>query len=514
VKGQLFIGEDITADHELNCDVCVVGSGAGGAVLAAGLQARGLKVVMLEEGGYFDQDNFKLNESDAFFNLYQDRGTRATSDLAITVLQGRSVGGGTTVNWTTCFRTPERILKHWESHFGISGLDAKTLSPHFDAVEARLGIQEWPLERVNANNKILVDGCRKFGWEVRPLRRNVRGCANSGYCGMGCPIGAKQSMHRTYIQDALDLGLNLYSDVRAERFEWDGRRVRKLTSKILDRKTGRLTGKKIVVKAKVFVSSCGAINGPALLLRSGINGNGRVGRRTMLHPVVALTAQYDHQIDPYYGAPQSAGSHQFIDRGPDKMGFFLEAAPLHPALASLGFSSFGDAQGRYLENLSHTGVVLALSVDGLLPQDEGGTVRLRSDGRIRFDYPVGEHLKESFQVAHKKMAKIMFAAGAIQIGSGHVHPVIMRSESDISQLDSAEYGAFKHGIFSAHQMGGCAMGKDPQTSVVDSNLKFHTMDNLFVVDGSVLPTALGVNPSETIYGLAHWVRDRVAKHAS
>lgn len=511
MKGQLFIGTDIKRDETVSCDVCIVGSGAGGAVLAAGLVEQGHKVVMLEEGGYYDQDNFKLNEGDAYFNLYQDRGTRATADLAITVLQGRSVGGSTTINWTTCFRTPPRIMSHWEEHFGIKDINAETLAPHFDEVEKRLGIQEWPLERVNENNKVLVDGCKKLGWEVSPLRRNVRGCANSGYCGMGCPIGAKQAMHRTYIQDALDLGLTVYSDVRAENFEWEGRRVKTLRGRVLDRETSKPTGPQLTVKAKVFVSSCGAINGPALFLRSKLTGNGHVGRRTMLHPVVAVTGLHEQEILPFYGAPQSAGSHQFIDRGADKVGFFLESAPLHPALASLGFTGFGDLQGEYLEQLAHTGVLLALSVDGLLPNDEGGTVSLRDDGRIRFDYPVGDHLKESFRAAHKVMTQINFAAGAKQVASAHVEPIIMSSKSDISRLQKAEYGAFKHGIFSAHQMGGCAMGADPSKSVVDDQLKFHTMDNLYVVDGSVLPTALGVNPSQTIYGLAHRARKLIGE---
>ena len=506
MKGELFIGTDLKANRVVDCDVCIVGSGAGGAVLAAGLVEQGHKVVMLEEGGYYDQDNFKLNEGEAYFNLYQDRGTRATTDLAITVLQGRSVGGSTTINWTTCFRTPQRVMSHWEKHFGVQGINAESLGPHFDAVEQRLGIQEWPLERVNENNKVLVEGCKKLGWEVNPLRRNVRSCANTGFCGMGCPIGAKQAMHRTYIQDALDLGLTVYADARAQAFESSGRRVQSLRAQILDRATSRPTGVSITVKAKVFVSSCGAINGPALLLRSGLTGNGRVGKRTMLHPVVALTALHEQEILPFYGAPQSAGSHQFIDRGSDKVGFFLESAPLHPALASLGFGGFGNMQGEYLEKLAHTGVILALSVDGLVPGDEGGTVSLRGDGRIRFDYPVGEHLKESFKKAHQVMAEINFAAGAKQVASAHVEPVIMSSKSDMNMLDQAEYGAFKHGIFSAHQMGGCSMGADPQASVVDSNLKFHTMDNLYVVDGSALPTALGVNPSQTIYGLAHRAR--------
>lgn len=510
MKGELFIGEDLKTDTAVVCDICVVGSGAGGAVLAAGLVEKGFKVVMLEEGGYFARDNFKLNEGDAYFNLYQDRGTRGTADLAVTILQGRSVGGSTTVNWTTCFRTPKRILKLWEERFGVEGLSYDTLVPHFEAVEKRLGIQEWPLGRVNRNNQILVEGCQTLGWEVNALRRNVRGCADSGYCGMGCPIGAKQAMHRTYIQDALDGGLTVFSDVKVSRLEWEGRRVKKVVGEVLDRSTGRSTEKRVLVEAKVFVSSCGAINGPALLLRSGLDGNGRVGKRTMLHPVVALPGIYDDVIDPYYGAPQSVSSHQFIDRGSDKVGFFLEAAPVHPVLGSLGFSAFGDSQGRLMQALPHTGVLLSLAADGVLPHDEGGTVSLRADGRIRVDYPIGEHLKECFLEAHQKMAELELAAGVREAISLHVDSVVVRSKNDLEQLRQAEYGALKHAVFSAHQMGGCAMGENSETSVVDSNLRYRGLDNLFVVDGSVFPTSLGVNPSETIYALANWATDGVA----
>ena len=157
-----------------------------------------------------------------------------------------------------------------------------------------------------------------------------------------------------------------------------------------------------------------------------------------------------------------------------------------------------------MANLANTGVVLALGVDGLLPEEEGGRVSLREDGRTRFDYPVGPSLQEMFREAHKAVARLEFAAGAKEVLPLHVDPLIMRSVDEVPLLDTREYGALKHGIFSAHQMGGCAMGVDPEESVVDSTLRYHGLDNLFVVDGSVFPTALGVNPSESIYGLAHW----------
>lgn len=505
----IHAGADVVSDRELRCDVCIVGSGAGGAVLAAGLVERGLSVVLLEEGGHHTRRDFDLQEGNAYPMLYQDRGTRATADLAITILQGRSVGGGTTVNWTTCFRTPPRILALWRERYGIEGLDEAALAPHFEAVEARLHIAPWPEALANANNRVLLDGCRALGWEAAPLRRNVKDCVNSGYCGLGCPVDAKQAMHVTYLPDALGHGLELYADVRAERLEVRGDRVVAVHGAVLDRATGRPNGRRVVVRPKVAVASGGAINSPALLLRSGLDRNGRVGRRTFLHPVVAMVALFDHEVHGWYGAPQSVGSHHFVDRG-GKVGFFLETPPLHPMLAATAFRSFGAAHQDLLARLSHMNSLIALAVDGVQPGDEGGTVSLRSDGRVRVDYPVGEPLREAFRAACVAMARIQLAAGARRVYSLHTTPVELRSEADLPKLEAAPWGALEHAIFTAHQMGGCAMGADPRESVVDATLRHHHVENLFVVDGSVLPTSLGVNPSETIYALAHRARDHVA----
>ena len=169
----IVAGNERPARVELACDVCIVGSGAGGATLAAGLAQRGLNVVMLEEGGHHTSRDFVGKEGVNYPMLYQERGTRATADLAFTILQGRSVGGGTTVNWTTCFRTPDRVLEHWRSAHGIEGLDPAALAPHFDAVEARLGIQPWSEDLINENNRVLLDGARKLGWSAEILRRNL-----------------------------------------------------------------------------------------------------------------------------------------------------------------------------------------------------------------------------------------------------------------------------------------------------------------------------------------------------
>lgn len=506
------IYDHTNAPEALEADVCIIGSGAGGSTLAAGLCARGLRVVMLEEGSHHTRQSFNLREADAYPKLYQDQGTRATVDGAITLLQGRSVGGGTTVNWTTCYRTPDRILQHWAEAHGVVGLDAQTLTPHWEAMEARLNIQEWPEELANPNNRKLLEGCRKLGWEVHPLRRNVKGCANSGYCGLGCRYDAKQGMMLTTVPDALAQGLTLVTQAQAQRLVRSGDRVTEVEAARVHPDTQRrLGGAGVRVKASRVVVSAGAVNSPALLLRSGINPGGLVGLRTTLHPAVAVLGLYEDRVEGWAGAPQSIGSKQFTDRGPDKVGFFLETPPLQPMLAASGMQLFGEAQTGLLRHLPHLGVVVGIAVDGLHPDSPGGRTFLRRDGRVGLEYPVTPALVESFREAHLRGAEISFAAGAHTVATTHPQTRFARSLDELRNLEDAPYGALEHAIFTAHQMGGCPFGADPKTSVVDMEHRVRGMDNLFVVDGSVLPTGLGVNPSLTLYGLAHRAVDFVAQ---
>jgi len=508
MSGRIVQGPGITAAVEERCDVLVVGSGAGGAVLAAGLVAQGLDVVMLEAGGYHTRRDFDLDEGRAYPMLYQDRGGRSTADGAITVLQGRSVGGSTTVNWTTCFRTPPRILEHWASRHGIDGLDEATLAPHFEAVERRLSISQWPESLSNANNQALLDGCRSLGWEATPLRRNVQGCASSGYCGVGCPVDGKQAMHVTYLPDAVADGLRLYSDVHVDTLTIEGDRVTGARGVVMRRGTAQRTEVPVRVRAKVVALCGGAINSPGVLLRSDLDDNGRVGRRTFLHPVVAVPGRYAHRIDPFYGTPQSIGSHEHVDRGPDRYGFFLETAPMQPMLAS-GNLGMGAVLHELMSELPYLSGLLGLHVDGLIEGDEGGTVRLDGAGRPVLVYPVSPAIAEAMRASHEALARVHFAAGANRVLTLHREFLQLDGPADLPSLATRAYGAHEHAIFSAHQMGGCAMGPDPATSVVDTEHRHHRVANLFVVDGSVLPTSLGVNPSQTIYGLAHRARGHV-----
>ncbi|MCA2977828.1 MAG: GMC family oxidoreductase [Myxococcaceae bacterium] len=512
-QGRIITGDELKADVTVSCDVCVVGSGSGGAWTALELVKQGKRVVMLEEGGYHTRREFDMTEPRAFQTLYQELGNRATDDLALTILQGRSVGGGTTVNWCSTFRTPDRILALWRDRHGVDTLSPEVLTPHWEAIERRLHVAPWPQELINENNKVLWDGLGALGYERGLIRRNVNNCLNLGACGMGCPVDAKQSMLVTVLPDAVEQGLTLYSDCSARVLDWDGRRVRAVHAEVVDGLTRKPTGVKVTVKPKVTVVSGGAINSPALLMRSELLSEGRVGERTWVHPVLMMMAEFEHEVNAFRGAPQSVYSHHFIERGPGKMGYFLEVPPVHPMLASIVATGSGDETIELMTKLKHLNVMIAIHVDGLLPEETGGTVRLRRGGygRHSINYAFTDAHWEAFRHSCKEMAKLQFAAGAKRVRSLHLAPVTLRSPSEVDALDAAPWAPVQVKVATAHQMGGCRMGKDPSTSVVDPRLRYHGLDNLFVVDGSVLPTSLGVNPQETIFGIARWAAGHIGQ---
>lgn len=506
-EGRIFTRDDVRADIELQCDVCVIGSGAGGAWVALELVRQGHRVVMLEEGGYFTRRDFDMTEARAFPNLYQELGNRSTDDLAVTILQGRSVGGSTTVNWCSNFRTPDRILDLWRERFGLTTLSRDALTPHWNFIEERLHVDTWPLDAINTNNRVLWDGLGKLGYERSLIRRNVHRCLNLGYCGMGCPVDAKQSMNVSVLPEAVEHGLQLYADVSARRLEWAGRRVVAVHAQV----TGP-NGSKVTVKPKLTVLCGGAINSPGLLLRSELSADGRVGARTWFHPVLVMLAEFPFEVNAFAGAPQSVSSHHFVERGEDKVGFFLEVPPVHPMLAAVSLTGNGDQTQELMQRLPYLHAMLAIHVDGLLPDERGATVKLRRSGpkySLGYDF-LPAHF-EAFRCAAVEMAKIQFAAGAIRVRSLHMNPVELRSMADVAALQSAPWAPLAVRILSAHQMGGCAAGRNEKTSVVDPYLRFHTLDNLFVVDGSVFPTSLGVNPQESIFGVARWASAHIGR---
>jgi choline dehydrogenase-like flavoprotein len=506
----IHVGEHVEEDREIECDVCVVGSGAGGAVVAQRLATAGKRVVVLEDGGFHQSVTFDLTERNMYRRLYQEGGARATADQSMAILQGRAVGGTTVVNWTTCFRTPERVMQHWAEHHGVEGLTHEALVPHWTQIEARLNVQKMRLDQVNANNLATWRGLEALGWHKDLLFRNVKNCAHTGYCGVGCVIDAKQSMLVTFIPEAVQAGADVYANAWVERLTFDGRHVTGVVARMRSQRTDRFTGRTLTVRARATVLAGGAINTPAILLRSELDPSGRTGKRTFFHPAVGGVGVHAERINPFVGSPQYVYSDEHVARE-DGMSFLLEGAPMFPMTTGSFPLALGAERQAQVELLPYSSLTGALLHDGfdVDDADEGATVTLQSGGRPKIDYKWTERLCVGLREATRACMKVQLAAGARQVYA--VQGLYARTPEEIDrQIDAARWGPCEVPVFVAHCMGGCAMGTDPSRSVVDSRtLRHHAMDDLFVIDGSVFPTSCSVNPQISIYGLASWGADHV-----
>ena len=497
----------------LDCDVLIVGSGAGAGITAELLAKAGLRLVIVEEGPLRSSSQFRQREAEAYPELYQESAARKTADKAMNILQGRCVGGSTTVNWTSSFRTPPDTLGWWQQEFGLKELGVEQMAPWFEQVERRLGIAEWAGEP-NHNNSVLRRGAVKLGIEAPTMRRNVRGCWNLGSCGMGCPTNAKQSMLITTLPTALDLGATLVVQSRAVALEWEGTRIKRLRCQPVAL-NGDAAGQPFTITAKHFVVAGGAINSPALLMRSALpDPHGRLGQRTFLHPTVVSAGAFDERIEGWAGAPQSIYSDHFLHTGPvdGPISYKLEVAPTHPALLASTTSGHGRDFTEVLKSFPHTHAMLALLRDGFHKESVGGTVRLNMDGSAVLDYPLNGYLMDGVRRALLSMAELQFAAGAKSVTPGHENAKAYTSWAEAkAAINALPYVPYLSRVVSAHVMGGCALSADPSRGVVRPDGRHWQIENLSVHDGSLFPTSIGANPQVSVYGQANRLSTALAK---
>lgn len=501
-----------TPPNTLECDVVVVGTGAGGGITAELLARAGLRVVMVEEGPLKTSTDFNQLESEAYPTLYQDSAARKTDDKGINILQGRCVGGSTTVNWTSSFRTPSETLTFWRDRFGLTGMTDDAMAPYFQQAERRLNIGTW-LTPPNENNDLLRRGAAQLGIPAAAILRNVKGCWNLGSCGLGCPTNAKQSMLLTGVPTALQHGAVLLVNTRADRLVVAGGRVSaieatwevKKTTEALDNKDFQAI--KITIRAEHVVVAGGAINSPALLLRSGVDDPHQLlGRRTFLHPVVMSAALFAQPVQGWAGAPQTIYSDHFLGVHPvdGPMGYKLEAPPIHPVIFASSIPGYGEAQAQMLRQFGNHHILLALLRDGFAPDSPGGRVGLKADGTPSLDYPLNSFVMEGARRALLSMAEIQFAAGA-----RHVMPVHEQARPYTSWSQAREaigqlpMVPLQTRVVSAHVMGGCGMAASPELGVTRPDGQHWQLANLSVHDGSLFPTSIGANPQLSVYGLVN-----------
>ena len=485
-----------------------MGSGCGGGASAKILAEAGRKVIVLEEGGFYTSKDFDATEQTAYQHLYQQRAGQATDDLAVTVLQGRCVGGSSTVNWTTSLRTPDFVLEAWKRDHGVQGLSPKELEPYFERVERYLDVHVEPFENHNPNNRIILDGAKKLGLRASAVGRNTRDCVKAGACGLGCPFDAKKTVAITYIPDAVKNGATVFAGFRANKIEITGK-TKRVSGIVFDHQTQK-PKTDFIIEAPVVIVSASAINSPVLLLKSNLaNNSGEIGKNLTFHLTSAVLGVFDQVMYGAGGIPQSAMSDEFLNKNHDGGGFWLEAVPIYPTLAALALPGFGSTHRELLHHYPHIGATIILVKE----IDSSGQVTVNDHGRASISYALREkdlgYLKQGVAVA----ARVQFAVGAKRVMTLHARLTEFNSPTEIdTTLATSEWGMNEIGLYSAHPLGTCRMGNDPKKSVVDEHCQTHDVKGLFVIDGSVTPTSLGVNPQITILAIAEKSAEWIARN--
>jgi choline dehydrogenase-like flavoprotein len=509
-------GKHGSVPASITCDVAIIGSGAGAGITAELLTKAGLNVVIVEEGQLKTSSDFKQRETEAYASLYQEGAGRKTKDKGITILQGRSVGGTTTVNWTSSFRTPADTLTFWQDKFGLKDFTQENLAPYFDQAERRLNITPWAVAP-NENNELLRRGAAKLGIKAEVIPRNVKGCYNLGSCGMGCPTNAKQSMLVTTIPYALDHGATLLVETRVEKFIIANGRIIAMQCIAVkpDAAPANPAQAATTIVAKHFVLAGGAINSPTLLLRSGApDPHKRLGARTFLHPVAITTAVMKDTVAAWAGAPQSIYSDHFMHTqavdGP--IGYKLEVAPLHPVFFGANLPGFGEKQAELYRKYPNANVMLALMRDGFHEQAAGGRVELRGDGSPLLDYPLTDYVLEGARRSMLTMAQIQFEAGATMVYPGHELAEGTRTwAATEAAIKALPMKPLLTKIGCAHVMGGCGLAGDEKLGVTRPDGVHWQLENLSIHDGSLFPTSIGANPQLSIYGNVNRLAQGLAK---
>jgi choline dehydrogenase-like flavoprotein len=495
----------------LTAQVCVIGSGAGGAVAACRLAEAGHDVVLLEEGPDWKPSDSTDDESEMVKRLYAEGGARATEDLSVMMLQGRCLGGGTTVNWLLMLRTPDHVLEEWQQEHGTEGMSAAEMSPIFDEIEREVHATVVPDDAHSPNNVMLRAGARALGWNVASARINTRGCVRAGTCGLGCRHGAKQGAVATYLARAHAAGARIITHAHAGRIEVVQNGVKATTKRVHAKLAVAHEGsapRDFVLESPIVVVAGGGVGTPALLQRSGL-GSAATGRYLRLHPTTAVVGRYSQRIYGAAGIPQSVICDEFM-AGDDGYGFWLECPPLLPALASVAVPGFGAAHAQVMQGFPHLGSTIVLVRDGRDRGHSSGDVRTSRAGATRIRYRLAARDAERMRDGIVAATRAHLAAGATEAWTLHDPPERLRPGDNLARIAARSLAPNRVTVFSAHVNGTCRMGVSREHSACTPDGQLRGSPGIYVMDGSLLPTAPGVNPQETIMALSTVLARRLA----
>ena len=512
----------ITSDVLCDADVCVVGSGAAGAVLGTKLAKAGKKVVVLEKGGYYDGESMNQREADMIPLLWKNAGANFTSNLRIAIAQGSCLGGSTVINDAVCFPIPEIVISQWQN-MGVS-ITTQEWEKATDEVSERINVQEVTEEELNTNAKKLREACQIFRYEDRQIshKKNLRNCGPSisdeslkscvrcGFCHLGCHYDTKQSMLVTYIHDALvdqNIDYNAYCNCRVDRITYENGRATGINGTFVDSQGSEKH--RIRVNAKVIILSAGAIASSNLLQKSLIGGE-KVGKGLALHPAPFVMGLFDEDIFGNRGIPMSYTCDEFgVTNGKESGGFLIESIFLPIFQMAIAIPTLGIDHKRMMQNFNR------YTMAGVMTRDDPvGKVLMSYNGNPKVVYNLSEETIDDMARGMGILARMWFSLNAKAVITSHRGVPEITTRADIPKLkDAIRNDPDNLLVGSAHPQGGNKMGNNNEKEcVVDSNCKVYGFENLYVCDASVFPTALGVNPQLTVMALAAITADKIIRN--
>ncbi len=484
------------------CDVVIVGSGAGGAVAAAELAEAGLDVVELEAGGHFNRENYPADPLEAISSLYRDAGlTIAEGRPPIPVPVARAVGGTTVINSGTCFRAPDRVLADWRIRYGIEW--ANDLDTDFAEAERMLQVRQLDPTRMGRNGQLAMEGAAAIGASGAPISRNAGSCVRCSSCPFGCAIDAKRGMHVSYLPRAVAAGARLRAGVEVLRIVTEHGRAVGVESAVLpaDREASRTqTTRRFTVRARrAVIVAGGAFGTPELLQRSGLGG-GQVGRNLHIHPACWVGARYEEEVRGWDGVMQSF----YIDQWEAEK-ILLEATFTPLAFGGAWLLGSGAEHQRRMLDFGHVG-----SIGVHLCDESAGRVGLGAEGGLRASYMLTAADADRIAFGIARAADVHFAAGATEVYPNIARVGVLRP-GDLADFEAATFKPSELRLEAFHPMGTARIAADPAQGACDIRGAVHGTEALYVADGSLFPSSVGVNPMMTIIAFAKQVARGVAE---
>ena len=486
---QVTDGRAASADLALECEVVVIGTGAGGAACAYELASRGRAVLLLEEGDFHRRSSFTSRASETFKKLYRDQAmTVAFGNVGIPVWAGRAVGGSTVINSGTCYRAPERVFREWRDELGLTAFSSASMDPYYARVEEMLRVTPAKLELTGGMGRVIGRGAEKLGLSHHPLARNAPDCDGQGVCCLGCPTGAKRSTDVSYVPEALLRGAQLVTAARVDAIEVVAGRARGVRGTL----GGGASGRRFEVKADAVVVAGGALMTPLLLARGGVVRSRILGKNLSIHPATKVMAVFEEDIDMSRGIPQGYAIDSFAEEG---IVFEGSSTPLD--VTALAVPWVG---ARFMELMEAYRNVASF---GFMVKDTSrGAVRAGPGGAPLITYNLNEADTRKMKRGIAILCEVYLAAGAKRVLPFLPGMEEVRTAADLERLRAQPLTASQIEVTAFHPLGTCRIGTDPDASVLGPDHEAHEVERLFVADGSIVPGPLGVNPQLTIMAMA------------